>query len=100
GSYNADGKIPEAKSNADSEDGIPGRLRTLPLVDTPRVILPPVTPGEFTLPLPPGWRLTVTTPIQYRASGYCTGGTAELEIGTQQYTYLIKPPLCEVALEH
>lgn len=99
GTYDANGQVGEAPSIGAPDNGIPGRMKVLPLIDTTRVMMPSVTPAQMAPPLPEGWRLEIATPIQYRASGYCSGGTADLAIGRRRYTYTIKPPLCEVALE-
>ena len=99
GRYDNHGQIGEDHPATDSDDGIPGRMKVLSLTDTTRAKLPSVTPAKLVPPLPEGWRLEIETPIHYRASGYCTGGTADLVIGRRRYTYLFKPPLCEVTLE-
>lgn len=99
GSYDANGPVGEPPGSKTDTD-ILSRMRVVPLVDKTRVVLPSVTPGTPAIPLPEGWRVEFSTPIQYRASGYCTGGTADVEIKGRHYTYLFKAPLCEVVLEH
>jgi len=101
GTYDAKGQVGEAPTaSVPGDDGISGKMRTLPLIDTDRrVMMPSVTPAPFSPPLPEGWRMEIAAPIQYRASGYCTGGTADVEIGRRRYAYTLKPPLCEAALE-
>jgi prepilin-type N-terminal cleavage/methylation domain-containing protein len=100
GTYDSHGQVDKAKlPEPDRIDEIPGQMRALPVVATNRVQMLPVLPVRMTPPLPDGWRLVVPEPIQYRASGYCTGGTADVEVGGETYTFKFEPPFCQIRLE-
>jgi len=99
GTYNHNGPVDQGASTTSYEDTLPGSNTILTGVETTRVMLQPVVMSTVVPPLPEGWRITFETPIQYRASGYCTGGTARVEVGKRRYSYNFKPPLCEIELE-
>lgn len=46
--------------------------------------------------LPAGWSLSVDTPIFYRVSGFCAGGTLKLNTGLSSTSYKLAPPLCQL----
>ena len=48
------------------------------------------------LSLPEGWTLRVDSPIFYRMSGFCGGGTIELNTGLSVTSYELAPPLCQL----
>jgi len=48
------------------------------------------------LALPEGWTLRVDSPIFYRMSGFCGGGTIELNTGLSVTSYELTPPLCQL----
>ena len=50
--------------------------------------------GNMTMPLPEGWVLDAKTPIRYRASGVCLGGTVVLSGHGRSITVKMKGPLC------
>ena len=85
-------KAPEKDEEFDSKEPLflePGQLRPAP----------PVIAADAELPLPEDWRVTVAKPIIFQASGFCEGGTVDLLIGDLRYTYDLKAPTCEVALQ-
>lgn len=67
----------------------PGELKTLL----------PLNAVEAKFDVPEDWSLTVSEPIVYQASGYCTGGKIEINVGSARYTYDLKAPTCAVKLE-
>lgn len=73
-------------------------LRTRSLMANAREHLPPVNASFIPVPLPEGWHMVVDEPIYYRGSGYCSGGQVNLFVGTLQYTYDLRPPLCRAEL--
>jgi prepilin-type N-terminal cleavage/methylation domain-containing protein len=99
GTYNAAGRIGPAPKDTNGDDALPGDMTVLPITDTPRVMPPPILAADVTPPMPEGWNISFPSPIQYRSSGYCSGGIAEVEVGAKHYTYRLEPPLCEVELE-
>jgi prepilin-type N-terminal cleavage/methylation domain-containing protein len=100
GTYDNHGQIgkPDEPKN-DDVGGMPGSMRVLPVVAEKLPVPYPVAPAKFVPPLPDGWTLEVKEPIQYRASGYCTGGALDIVIGSRTYSYRANPPLCELTLE-
>jgi prepilin-type N-terminal cleavage/methylation domain-containing protein len=101
GTYDNHGQVGKSDERKNDDVGeIPGSMRVLPIIAEKLPVPPPAAPAKFVPPLPAGWSLEVKEPIQYRASGYCTGGTLDLVIGRRIYSYRANPPLCELTLEH
>jgi hypothetical protein len=100
GAYDRKGRVGKTgKLDSDGNDGIPASMRILSIVSDKLPVPRPVAPATFAAPLPEGWIMEVATPIHYRASGYCTGGTFNLIVGARTYAYRATPPLCELTLE-
>jgi len=100
GTFDADGRLDKDDPASDSGDeGLPGSMTIISQINTTRVTKPPVVLATVVPPLPEGWRISFQAPIHYSASGYCTGGTARVDIGSRSYNYRFKAPLCEIALE-
>src|SRR5579871_6870487 len=59
GTYDATGQVEAAPSTDTSENGLSARMRVTPLVDTKRVLMPPVTPAQFAPSLPEGWHMEI-----------------------------------------
>lgn len=100
GTYDNHGQVGKSDDRKNDHSGdIPGSMRILPIVAEKLPVPEPVAPAKFVPPLPDGWNIEVKEPIQYRASGYCTGGTFNLVIDRRIYAYRANPPLCELTLE-
>ena len=48
------------------------------------------------LAIPDGWNVQIPQPIFYRASGYCTGGSLSVSVGTLEYDYELISPYCQI----
>ncbi len=46
------------------------------------------------LAVPQNWNVVGPTPIFYRSSGFCTGGSVVVSIGKLEYTLLAQAPYC------
>jgi prepilin-type N-terminal cleavage/methylation domain-containing protein len=46
--------------------------------------------------LPEGWKMHVSVPIFYRASGFCSGGSIELDTGLTTTSYTLTAPSCQL----
>ncbi len=55
--------------------------------------------SRATIPLPEGWSLTVSAPIFYRMSGFCSGGSIELNTGISAASYELSAPLCQLDVQ-
>ena len=100
GIYGESGRIEDAfSSDAKDEWRLPSYMLVLPTYDIPRELPRPIASVDLIPPLPSRWRLSVPEPVQFRSSGYCSGGEADVIVGTRRYRYLLKPPLCEIELE-
>lgn len=98
GTYTIDGHDKLAARRQDRGETLRAGLRTRSLVRTDREHLPPLNAAPADVPLPDGWRLVVDEPIYFRGTGYCSGGSAELFVGSAQYSYEISPPHCRAVL--
>ena len=47
GTYDANGQVEQAPADSAPDNGIPGRMRVLPLINTTRVLMPSVTPAQL-----------------------------------------------------
>jgi prepilin-type N-terminal cleavage/methylation domain-containing protein len=99
GTYDERGLVAGSRKAPEPGETIDPSLRIRALVGPEREVPPPIVPATIAPPLPDGWRLIVPQPIHFRGSGYCTGGTAELEIGYARYSYVLKAPRCELVRE-
>lgn len=55
----------------------------------------PVTPeSEQLINLPSDWKIVINGAIHYRFDGVCDGGTLNLVVGQDTYTYTLTAPLC------
>jgi prepilin-type N-terminal cleavage/methylation domain-containing protein len=98
GEYTDQGRTPESDNRKDAGTTIAGGLRARSAIDATRELEPPLTPSYPVLPLPEGWRMVVDSPIYFHGTGYCTGGTIDIEIGKAVYEYVLAPPLCRATL--
>lgn len=73
-------------------------LQTRSLLPNSREHLPPVNAIPAKIPLPAGWELVAESPIYFKGSGYCTGGRISVAVGSVDYAYEMKPPLCRATL--
>jgi prepilin-type N-terminal cleavage/methylation domain-containing protein len=100
GSYDDQGPTEQASSSdgssSDASSSISIRAPAEAVLNAAGTMadLAPIAPARAPLPLPAGWRLTTDRPIYFMASGYCNGGTVDLFVGNQVYTYTLRPPLC------
>ncbi len=98
GDYTDAGRVEGSEPRRDPGSGIAAANRTLPSSNEPREHQPPLNPAFAPLPLPQGWRATVSAPIYFRASGFCGGGEVILEIGRAEYSYALSAPQCHARL--
>ncbi|MDX2143320.1 MAG: type II secretion system protein [Rhodospirillaceae bacterium] len=47
------------------------------------------------MPIPEGWQLRVPQPVIYRSTGLCTGGELAFRVGSADFVYRLKAPLCQ-----
>jgi prepilin-type N-terminal cleavage/methylation domain-containing protein len=98
GEYTEEGRVTGSDPRPDPGTTIAGGLRTLSPNNPTRDLPPPLNPAYATVSLPAGWRMAVGTPIYFHGTGYCTGGTVDIEIGKAVYEYVLAPPLCRATL--
>jgi type II secretory pathway pseudopilin PulG len=98
GEYTDQGRIARDDAHQDAGTTIAGGLRTLSPTEAIRELPPPLNPAYAALSLPEGWRMVVDAPIYFHGTGYCTGGTVEIDIGRATYEYVLTPPLCRATL--
>ena len=53
-----------------------------------------ISPAQIILP--DGWTLSVKKPIFYRASGFCSGGSVQLNTGIVTTEYVLSAPTCQL----
>lgn len=98
GDYTDAGRVEGSEPKRDPGASLAASMRTLPAAGEERVHQPPLNPAYAQLPLPAGWRATVSAPIYFRASGFCGGGAVTLEIGRAAYSYELSAPQCHARL--
>ncbi len=98
GDYTEAGRVEGSEPKRDPGSSLAAGMRTLPSSSESREHLPPLNPAYAKLPLPPGWRATVTNPVYFRASGFCGGGAITLDIGRAEYSYALSAPQCHARL--
>lgn len=98
GDYTDAGRVEGSEPRRDPGSSIAAANRTLPSSNEPREHQPPLNPAYAPLPLPQGWRASVSAPIYFRASGFCGGGEVVLEIGRAEYSYALSAPQCHAQL--
>ena len=98
GTYTDAGRDARLVPRRDTGATLDPSLRTRSLVADSREYLPPVNADFVPVALPAGWQMQVDDAIYYHGSGYCTGGTVKLLVGSLQYIYELKPPLCRAQL--
>ena len=98
GEYDDQGRIAGSEAHQDTGTTIAGNLRTLSAGPTLRDLPLPLNPSYAALALPQGWRMVVDSPIYFHGTGYCTGGSVEIDIGKAIYQYVLTPPLCRATL--
>ncbi len=102
GDYDETGPVTGTSENENKDaDEVVSRRLAQPVLNTAGTLadIAPVAPAKAPLHLPPGWRLSAQQPIYFSANGYCNGGRVELEVGTDTYTYTLRPPFCAASLE-